>query len=316
MLPKSRILSALLVGLGLALVVAGLVAPKFLNGDARLPLDLENTTWTLHDPQARVGEDTVGVTRQLHMTIQNPATDEVTGLRIGDTLLKDEAGDEKGDGGDLEKLITASTWSLEMDRRTGEFVSPGKLATVMAMPEAEVTVDGVWLKFPSDVQRRDYEVFDPVLRKPVPATFVEEGELAGRTVYTFKQEVAPVNVATLYQDMTNTITAGEPDAPVQAFRHHAATRTITVDQVTGLVVGMDERVDDYYADREGNRVQDIVSYDAVMADEQKEGLAGQLTDVTQAMSQTVTWAVIGAGALFMLLGLIGALRPGRRKARD
>ena len=49
MLPKSRIVSALLVGVGLALIVAGLIAPRFLNGDARFPLNLENTTWTLHD---------------------------------------------------------------------------------------------------------------------------------------------------------------------------------------------------------------------------------------------------------------------------
>ncbi|MDO5454846.1 MAG: DUF3068 domain-containing protein, partial [Corynebacterium sp.] len=47
MLPKSRILSALLVGLGAALMVGGLLSPALINADGRLPLDLENTTWTI-----------------------------------------------------------------------------------------------------------------------------------------------------------------------------------------------------------------------------------------------------------------------------
>ena len=304
MLPKSRILSALLVGLGLALVAAGLAAPAFLNGDARFPLDLEKTTWTMKDPAAQVGEETTAVTRQLHMTVQNPATDEVVALRVGDTLRREDKGD------DLENLISAATWSLEMDRRTGEFVSPAKLSTVMVMPEETVPVEGVWLKFPSNVQQQDYEVFEPTLRKAVPATFTGESEIGGRKVYTFTQEVTPVNVATLYANMTNTIMAPPEQGGGQAFLHHEASRTFTVDQVTGLVVGMTEKVSDYYADREGKRVQDVVSYDAAMDEAQQVGLAEQLTGVTQAISQTVTWVVIGLGGVLVLLGLAGAFRPG------
>ena len=41
MLSTSRILAALLTGLGIALIVGGLLAPRFLIGDGRLPLDLE-----------------------------------------------------------------------------------------------------------------------------------------------------------------------------------------------------------------------------------------------------------------------------------
>ncbi|MCZ9294883.1 DUF3068 domain-containing protein [Corynebacterium meitnerae] len=309
MLPKSRILSALLVGLGLALVAAALAAPAFLNGDARFPLDLEKTTWTLKDPQAKVGEDTTAVTRQLHMTVQNPATDKVVALRIGDTLRREDKGD------DLENLISAATWSLEMDRKTGEFVKPAKLSTVMVMPEEVFPAEGVWLKFPSNVQQQDYEVFEPTLRKAVPAAFTGEDEIGGRTVYTFEQKVEPVNVATLYTDMTNTITAPPEQGGEQAFLHHEATRTFAVDQVTGVVVGMTEKVDDYYADRDGNRVQEVVSYDAAMDEAQQIGLAEQLTDVTQDVSRTVTWVVIGLGGVLVLLGLAGAFRPGGGGAR-
>ena len=103
---------------------------------------------------------------------------------------------------------------------------------------------------------------------------------------------------------------------VKAFRHHAATRTFTVDQITGLVIGMTEKVDDYYADRSGARVKEIVSYDAAMDEEQTRQLAEQLPKVTQRISQGVTYGVIGLGALLTLAGLLGAFRPGGKRSRD
>lgn len=314
MLPKSRIASALLVGLGLALIVAGLVAPRFLNGDARFPLNLENTTWTLHDPDAKVGEEdgaaTVPLTRQLHMTVQNPASESDVALRVGDSLLR---GDKAND---FDNLITASTWSLEMDRISGEFISPARLSSVMALPETEVPVDGVWLKFPSNVPQENHDVFDPTLRKSVPAKFVGEEQRDGRTVYLFEQNVPETNVATLYADGQNTLTVpGENGGTKQVFRHHSASREFAVDQITGLVVGMTEKVDDFYADRAGERVREIYSYDAAMDEAQSSQLLEQLPNVTQSVSRTVTYTVIGVGSLAALAGLIGAFRPSTSRSR-
>ena len=52
MLPKSRIFSVLLLGLGVALIAAGLAASSFLSFSPRLPLDIKNTTWTMQDDSA------------------------------------------------------------------------------------------------------------------------------------------------------------------------------------------------------------------------------------------------------------------------
>ena len=49
MLPKSRVISIVLLGLGAALLVAGIIAPQFLHASARLPLDLSGATYTLTD---------------------------------------------------------------------------------------------------------------------------------------------------------------------------------------------------------------------------------------------------------------------------
>ena len=81
MLPKSRIFSVLLLGLGVALIAAGLAAPRFLDFEPRLPLDLEKTTWTLTDDSAKsqvvTGEGTSAyegpMTYQLNMEMQDPS---------------------------------------------------------------------------------------------------------------------------------------------------------------------------------------------------------------------------------------------------
>ncbi|GAB3073557.1 DUF3068 domain-containing protein [Corynebacterium aquatimens] len=312
MLPKSRVISALLVGLGLALLLAGIAAPRFLNGDARFPLDLEHTTWTVHDPDATVDGKPASVTHQLHMTVQNPSTDKVAGLRIGDSLLRGPAGltGGNGSGSDIDNLIAARTWALEMDRHTGQFVSPVKVANTMAMPETQIPVEGVWLKFPVHVEKTTYNVFDPTLRTTAPATFTGEKEIAGRTAYSFVQEIAPTNVATLFNDPANiTMVEVAPGTLEQAYLTHAARREFMVDQSTGLVVGMSELIDDYYADRTGRGLRNIATYEATMDDAQVEALASQLPRVTAYDSRIVTIAVLVTGGLLTLAGLVGALRP-------
>lgn len=328
MLPKSRVVCALLVGLGIALMVGGWAAPRFLNGDARFPLDLENTTWTLHDPNGMVERERTPVTHQLHMTVQNPSDDKVAGLRVGETLIKGQS----GGADDLENLVYARTWGLEMDRHSGEFPQPAKLSSTMAFPETSVPIDGVWLKFPVDVQKTTYNVFDTRLRTTAPAEFTGEGEVAGRTVYTFVQDIEPTNIRELYASPQNsTVVEGEAAPPTDgednpesgesgeslenAYLTRTAHREFTVDQVTGLVLGMTEKVDDYYADRDGNRVQDFVSFNATMSPEQTEDLAKQLSSVTEEISRSITIAVIAIGALIAAAGVLGALWP-RRKQRS
>lgn len=311
MLPKSRILSALLVGLGIALVVGGLLAPRFLLGDGRLPLDLERTTWTLHDPDGLREGEAAPVTRQLHMEVQDPSNDDVASVRIGDTL---RAGTAETDFGNL---VSASTWSLIVDRVTGEVALPAQVSFVMAMPSTEVTLDGPWLKLPSDVQRQDYKVFDPQLRESVPAQFQGEDEVAGRAVYTFTQHVAPTNLALRYADPfnTNSVQVGDGDGAesVRTFRYYSADRELKVDQITGLVVGVQENVDIFYADKDGGNPTNVITYDAAMKPEDTEAMVQQLSGVvSQSLSRKVTWGVIALGALLALFGLVGAFRPARK----
>ncbi|WP_291313242.1 DUF3068 domain-containing protein [Corynebacterium sp. UBA2622] len=311
MLPTSRILSALLTGLGIALVVGGLIAPRFLVGDGRLPLSLEDTTWTMTDPQGKYLGRTAPVTRQLHMEIQDPSDEDTASVRVGDTLRAGEA------GSDFDNLVSAATWSYVMDRRSGEPQGDMHLQTVMATPAVDVANGGSWLKLPSDVEQKTYTVFDPTLRSGAAADFTGEEDIKGRSVYTFEQRINPTNVAMAYADMRNTKTIQGPDGQqIRAFLFHSAQRRLLVDQISGLVVGMDEKVDDYYGDAQGRRLEDYVAYDAHMPRERVESMTDQLGSVRSAdQSRAVRYGVIGLGTLLTLAGLVGTLRPGGRPGK-
>lgn len=352
-MPRFRGAAALSAGVGAALIAGGLFAPSALLFDARLPLDLQNTTWTMSDPGGVADGEPAPVTRQLHMDLRSPADEDTVSVRVGDSLRAGEADT------DFDNLVTASTWSFSMNRRSGEVEQPAQLQSVMAMPAADVAIDGVWLKFPTDVKRQAYDVFDPTLRASVAAEFVGEEEMRGRKVYRFYQQVDPTNLAQQFADDRNTTyllpegdtpadgasedgasegdtseggaeeLPGEqsevpPAAPERAYLFHSAERELLVDQATGVVVGMNEQVDDYYGDAAGRGLRNVVKYDAAADANQVDALLEELDGVVPAgRVRTLSWAAIGVGAALVLLALLTALfgrrsravaRPGRAEA--
>lgn len=303
MLRFSRSLAALVAGVGIALVVAGVLAPRVLLSGERLPLALGDATWTITDPDGMRAGKSAPVTRQLHLEVMEPSGDERAAIRVGDSVRAGEA------PGDFENLVSATTWSYELDRVSGEALSPAQAQVIFAMPAAQVAVNGVWLKFPSPAPASDVDVFDPVLRGTAPARFVDTQEIGGRTVNRYQQTVAPTNIAQRYADPRNTLTIdGE-----RTFFTHAAERELLVDEQTGVVVGINERVDDYYADAEGNGVQNVLTYDGRMDEAQVTELVQRVGQAQpKAANPLLWWIVTGVGAVLALVGLIGSVVSARR----
>ncbi|OHQ53952.1 hypothetical protein HMPREF2617_07180 [Corynebacterium sp. HMSC070H05] len=303
MLRFSRSLAALVAGVGIALVVAGMLAPRVLLSGERLPLALGDATWTITDPDGMRAGESAPVTRQLHLEVMEPSGDERAAIRVGDSVRAGEA------PGDFENLVSATTWSYELDRVSGEALSPAQAQVIFAMPAAQVAVNGVWLKFPSPAPASDVDVFDPVLRGSAVARFVDTQEIGGRTVNRYQQTVAPTNIAQRYADPRNTLTIdGE-----RTFFTHAAERELLVDEQTGVVVGINERVDDYYADAEGNGVQNVLTYDGRMDEAQVTELVQRVGQAQpKAANPLLWWIVTGVGAVLALVGLIGSVISARR----
>ena len=310
MLPKSRIFSVLLLGLGVALIAAGLAASSFLSFSPRLPLDIKDGTWTMQDDSATAQAlSAEGVTQyegpmtyQLNMDIQDPADKDTATLRVGESAIR-------GGTGNVEDLSFARVWNYPVDRLSGESTGPAALSHTMGSPTAEVPVEGYWLKLPADAEQTTYPVFDPVLRKAADAVFEESLDIDGRTVHRYHQEIEPTNVATLYAGNTTTTLSNEDGSTEQGYLFHAATRDLFVDQATGLVVGMDVDVRDYWADREGNEREVQFAFNGATDEESRAELLQQAESFPRsAVGQWVRWGGIGIGAVLVLLGVLGAFR--------
>lgn len=305
MLPKSRILSVLLVGLGIALAVGGFAAPAFIHSDARLPLDLEQTTWTIEDDQAQTRLMTdpngrvleVPMTKQLHMDIQQPANQDEATVEIGSSLLRESM------QADSERLVSAETWSYVMDRVTGEATSEADVTHTISFPPSTVPVEGYWLKFPTDAEQTTYEVFDQTLRESRPAVFAEEMTIDGREVYRYRQEIEPTNVAELYDGIFNTATIDGEEADL----YHTAERDIYVDQVTGIVVDIRESIHDYYETADGSVREDSLVFDGARNEQQRSAALAELDGVSgQATAQWIRVGFIVLGVIVLIIGLIGS----------
>lgn len=355
MLPASRVLSAIAIGIGLALVVGAGLAPRFVHIDARLPLDVQHTTFRLVD-------DATGYQRQLHWDLLEPADAESVAVRVGSTLIRsteeNQAGQPDGQPGgnhaqdnpDATELVDADVWAFDMDRRSGQALSTAQLSHTLVTPAAHIEIDGQWLKFPVNAEKTSYDVFDETLRESHPAAFQEEVTVDGVELYRYRQVIDPVNVASKYADARNTkqeelvvpdkaSEENAAEAPVktpeenaeeadaleqvpaptirrQLYLHHSATRDYFVHPRTGMIVDVHETVDDYFATHTGERIEDGIAYQAQLADADVDKL------ITQAESfpdddtvRLIRYIVLGIGALITVLALIGVF-GGFRRARQ
>ncbi|GAB3942700.1 DUF3068 domain-containing protein [Corynebacterium tapiri] len=293
MLPLSRVLSALLLGLGIALVAGGFLAPALINADGRLPLDLRNTTWTISDEKENVSH-------QLHLQVQPPADEDTTAVRIGSTWFRGQ--------GAPEELMTAQTWSYSLDRVTGEATTPATLTHTIGMPAAQVHVDGHWLKIPVESTAPTLPIFDETLRAAVPAQRMEDEEIEGRPVNHYRQTIEPTNVAQRYAGLANTKVVPTPEGGTeQLYLFHSASKDLYFDQVTGLLVDARVNVDQFYGRADGARVEEGLKFHGAMHDDQTAALIKELSGVHGASAaQWWRWVVIGLGAFLSVIGLLGA----------
>lgn len=345
MLPASRVLSAIAIGIGLALVVGAGLAPRFVHIDARLPLDVQHTTFRLVD-------DATGYQRQLHWDLLEPADAESVAVRVGSTLVRRTTDSQAGqpdeqaenshadDAPDATELVDADVWAFDMDRRTGEALSTAQLSHTLVTPAAHVEIAGQWLKFPVNAEKTSYDVFDETLRESHPAAFQEEVTVDGVELYRYRKVIDPVNVASKYADARNTkqeelpAPEGAPEenaeelpeealeqtpAPAigqQLYLHHSATRDYFVHPRTGMIVDLHVTVDDYFATYTGERIENDVAYQAQLTDADVDKL------ITQAESfpdddtvRLIRYIVLGIGAVITVLALIGVF-GGFRRARQ
>lgn len=197
-----RIVSWLLVGIGAFLLVTAGLLQWYAPGKAlRVPLNVDSTTrlsgeaTKLNPATGKLEDLPVKVTSVTKVDPDKSDDDVVVWVNtvcaviderdVPDCVTKDD-----------DRLISASDDVFASDRRTGELIE-----------NAEEYIDdradgrtGLMNKWPFGAKKRNYEVWDGLLKEPVIAEFQDEEDLDGVTVYVYKS-VVPETDAEILTDV-------------------------------------------------------------------------------------------------------------------
>ena len=313
MLPRSRIIAVLIIGLGAAMIAAGAFLPRLVSDDPKIPLDLPDTTYTLRaedgvssalNPEGG-REDAFGpVRRQFHGELIEPADEQRVSVRMGTSTTRELPPEVMGTDPILE-LVDAAVWTFTVDRLSGEFLGPAMLTDQMAGVPVEVPVDGHWVKFPADAGPVSYPIFDDFLRGTVPAEYVGTEDLGGNVVLRYRQTIAPTNLATRYRSNLTQINVDDKTG----FLTYQGTRDWLVEPESGMVVDIDEDLDLRWETREGERLRTFLRFVGGVDEQASARLLQQALDVADtAPVRPWSIALLVIGAILAFGGIVGALR--------
>jgi hypothetical protein len=323
MLPRSRVAAVLTLGLGCILLAVGIALPLLVPPERPVPLELSESQLTLRDDEARIGPSylagegqdegespqpvTAPVTKTYAVSLGEPADDESAAATVGVTSLRD---DIEGDGG----LLDAEVWSYRIDRMTGRSLGDAKVADTPATPAAPTEVDGQWLAFPRNTAQEEYPVFDNLLRREVPAQFVQTEDVNGTEVYVFRQDfdAEPVRQANPgYYRSTSTTGEG---APSSLYRN--GSKEFRVEPESGMIVSVTEDIQDVYVPdgdgADGEAPELLSSFNGATPDAERDDLLVQAADLGHDRP-TRGWGIVltVTGAIVALGSAVVALRPQR-----
>ncbi|MCS4531590.1 DUF3068 domain-containing protein [Corynebacterium sp. ES2794-CONJ1] len=307
MLPKSRIFSVLLLGLGCALLVGGLLQAQLGRFDARLPLDPTRYTWTLVDPEATISDLTLeatekaSVTKQVEASLIRPSDEDTATIRLATSVRRTGLDD-------LEGLHTAAVSTYTFDRITGEILSPIRVIDQLAGIPRDTDTDGVWWKFPTAAEKTSYMVFDETLATSYPAVYESEVEEDGRTMMAYRQIIDPEKVNAERSGLLTTLEIdGQP-----AYLEHAAERVFYVDRESGVVVDLEEQITDIYRYADGEQAGILLDFNGRMTEQNREDLRAAASEISRRdFWRTFSYILAALGALSIIAGGIGSFRRGR-----
>ncbi|MGH3454174.1 MAG: DUF3068 domain-containing protein [Nocardioidaceae bacterium] len=214
--------------------------PAVARGDNATYLDLHQSP-----PQIVTGGELESVRKVVGQVDASEQASDEQGQKIAvyETLsYTDVPGYDPNTDGDP---LNATLDRIAFDRNTAEQVDCCDTWTQFSGKKTKLTFKGLYLKFPFDIQKKEYTFWDTTLKTATPIVFEGETEIQGLTVYKFVQEIPPTDV-----DMETVGTqhlavpgylVGEPQTPtVQADRIYSNTRTIWAEPETGAIIDAQE----------------------------------------------------------------------------
>ncbi|MEV4088836.1 DUF3068 domain-containing protein [Nonomuraea fuscirosea] len=181
-----------------------------------------------------------------------------------------------------------------------------------SVEKAPVTIEGQVYKFPFDVEKKTYKVFNSTAGKAFDATFVREDTVNGLPVYVFEQSVpatktetrtAPANVLGM------TGTTGD----VQVDRWYDGKTTYWIEPVTGSPVRQEVQRHEVLKTQDGVERSAAFIATAKMTEKTVEELVKDAQDgksTINLLRNTIPLVLLVVGVFLVLAGIIvGRRRP-------
>jgi hypothetical protein len=220
--------------------------------------------------------------------------------------------------------LTFSNEGVSFDRRTalatnccGDFKSVGSLDD----PEATEPIEheGLFFKFPFDVQKKTYPWWDGDLGSAQDMEFVREESLEGVGTYVFRQTSPKTEVTT--REVPKSLFGDAASGNVEAKVMYGNVRTLWIEPNTGVLIKGQEELDKSLQAEGYDEVfttKGTIGYSEATVKKNAEewGSKGSLLGF---INNLLTPLGIGLGILLLAVGLfllLGAREPGRRRQTD
>jgi len=299
-----RVVWAVLTGLGVFFVMLAVLSRFFVPAQAvKFPLN-EYTKTTLQAENASYFSPK-SVTELSDVTMQ------ATNTTKGDVAAAKSIGSSKvavwqtySSVEDITNHVPVSRPpdgnSLAFDRKTGVLV-PWSGNTVAGKPFS-VSGQEQGPLFPLGTQKRNYQVFDTTLQRPVTFKFTGTSTTGGLDTYVFEANVSPTQVGT--RSLPGALVGMKP-AEVTLPEFYGEKETYYVDPVTGVPVAVDQNVEQTLQDNTGTTRLVLLSADFKTTMSSVASIVKTVKDATNKINLLKVIAPIVAGLLGIILLVVG-----------
>ncbi|NJP89285.1 DUF3068 domain-containing protein [Nonomuraea sp. FMUSA5-5] len=178
--------------------------------------------------------------------------------------------------------------------------------------KAPVTLEGQVYKFPFDVEKKTYKVFNATAQKAFDAVFVREDKVNGLPVYVFEQTVPPTKTETRTAPANVLGITGET-GDVQVDRWYDGKTTFWVEPVTGSPVRQEVQRHEVLKTQDGVErsaafIATAKMTEATVNDLVKNAQSGKNT--INLLRNVIPLVLLVVGVLLLVAGvLVGRRRP-------
>ncbi|MEV5831798.1 DUF3068 domain-containing protein [Spirillospora sp. NPDC052242] len=309
-----RRVGLLLIGLGaFFLTLAPLVRFYVAEQVVRAPLNRYQVTH-LESPNSTYFDQAALKTRtNVTLLATNTVRGDVRANNGNDDIAVWDSTTNIYDKANPKNPVQIQGFRIAFHRETGRLVN---CCGVNVDGDGNVRMQGYGLLFPiANVQKIDYDVYDPTTKQVAPMKFGAVEQVHGLTAYRFTQHIPLTKTGPVEAKLPGTMLGLQEAEPQRVDRYTEAYNTVWVDPRTGVPVKHRKNIRSTVRTPDGRGEMIVAQADLVTTDADQRK-AVDLADGTALQIDMVRIFIPGAAVLLGLLGLLigGIMGLGRDDA--